>query len=131
MSLQNAFVPREIAVINRHLSRLAREARASREPFITFDVGQVCRDLDLVSSARFGWCCSVLDSDSFAARHGLKYHHRTGVWGTGDARYTFIVGERTFVLRRTSGGLVHALIWMLTITAAAGILWAIIGLAVG
>ncbi len=54
-----------------------------------FNVGEVCDELRLDSPHRYSVCCNVLDAEDFAHRERVDYHHRTGVWGTGDATYIF------------------------------------------
>ena len=82
--------------ILRHLSQKVREARARGDSTVIFNVHTLADDLRFVSTHRFSDCCQVLDSEAFARREHVSYHHRTGVWGTGDATYTFNLHYSSF-----------------------------------
>ena len=75
-----------------------------------FQVRDICDSASLDSPRRYSLCCEILDSDRFSRRERLEYHHRTGVWGTGDATYTF-----TFATRRPLGPnrMLRAVLWLL------------------
>ena len=75
--------------IRRHISAHVRQARTEAATWIIFNVGEVCDELRLDSPHRYSVCCNVLDAEDFAHRERVDYHHRTGVWGTGDATYIF------------------------------------------
>ena len=77
------------ARIRHFLSMRTKSARANREVSITFNAREVCGLIDMDSPQRFTLFCSILDSEPFLRQEGLEYHHRTGVWGTGDTTYTF------------------------------------------
>ena len=83
------------ARIRRCLARRIAEARARGDEDIVLDVGQICREVNLDFAEAFAVCCDVLDSERFAKRHTLWYHHRTGAWGTKEAAYTFLLNAGT------------------------------------
>ena len=72
-----------------HLSLVAGIALARGESFAVFQVRDICDAASVDSPHRYSFCCEILDSEAFARRESLIYHHRTGVWGTDDATYAF------------------------------------------
>lgn len=93
-----AFESQDEARLRRQLSLVAGTAWAKGETYAVFQVRDICDGASLDSPHRYSLCCEILDSESFTLREGLSYHHRTGVWGTGDATYTF-----TFTPARRAG----------------------------
>ena len=83
------------------------EARARGDEAITFDVERIYREVQLSTEGGYMVCCDILDSERFARAHRLWYHHRTGVWGTEEATYTFLLnmsGYRGAAQRQRPGG---------------------------
>ena len=78
-------------LVRRYLSEKILQSRAQGEVWVYFRVWQVCDDLGLTVPNRYSMCCEVLDSEDFAREERVDYHHRTGVWGTRDALYIFLV----------------------------------------
>lgn len=82
---------KDSARIRSHLAKLVQKARAWGDEDITLDVGRICQEVGLKTEDAFVVCCNLLDSERFARSHRLWYHHRTGIWGTEEARYTFLL----------------------------------------
>ncbi len=82
---------RDAARIRTYLAKLVQEARQCGNEDITLEAGRICQELGLNTEDAFAACCRVLDSEKFTRTHGLLYHHRTGVWGTEEARYAFLL----------------------------------------
>ena len=73
------------------LASLVKEARLEGQEIVTFNVGEICNNLELESVRRHSHCCDVLDSEFFASSNQLGHYCRTGAWGTGDASYSFLL----------------------------------------
>lgn len=107
-----AFEPQDEARLRRQLSLVAGSAWARGDTRAVFQVRDICDGASLDSPHRYSLCCEMLDSDRFSRRERLEYHHRTGVWGTGEATYTF-----TFATRRPFGPsrMLRAVLWLLVL----------------
>ncbi len=105
-----AFESQDEARLRRQLSLVAGMAWARGETGAVFRVRDICDGASLDSPRRYSLCCQILDSERFARRESLEYRHRTGVWGTGDATYTF-----TFATPKSIGPsrLVRSILWLL------------------
>ena len=90
MSLR--FDPKDAARVSIFLADRIKEARERGDESITFDVGPTACEAGLQSEAGAVVVCDYLDSDDFAHKEVLWYHHRRGTWGTMSARYTFLLG---------------------------------------
>ena len=86
------FDPKDAARMSAFLTDQINEARERGDESISFDVGITVCGAGLESEASAVVVCDYLDSDNFAHKEGLWYHHRRGVWGTSNAHYTFLLG---------------------------------------
>jgi len=127
---------RDSARLLTRLTELVQEARARRDEDISFDVGRICQEVGLNTTDAIAHCCQVLDSERFARTHRLWYHHRTGIWGTAEAKYTFLLNASGY--RGATGGprsgwrsWTQMILLTLIVGSLAGIAGVIVGLLIG
>ena len=128
--------PKEVYSVQNYIVARVREARSRGDAVLSLGVGQICEEAGLEGEAKYVVCCEVLDSERFARSHALRYHHRTGEWGTEKANYTFLlgVGTKDVSTNRLSPSplrMVRALLWMAIFACLAFVIWGVVTLVLG
>ena len=108
MRARRQFDPKDANRVLEYLAARVIEARAASDDLLVLDVGKICEEAGVNGETAYVVCCDILDSQRFARSHALWYHHRTGAWGTEEARYTFLLDSGIRAVAGRSGGSLRA-----------------------
>lgn len=126
LKVRKQFDPKDVVRVRNNLAARVLEARSQGDEVLVLGVEKICLETGLEGNKWPLICCDILDGDSFAKNHALRYHHRTGAWGTKEAEYTFLVGMGTTGVlsdKHSAWRVVSILLWMAIFALSAAAIW--------